>query len=85
MDTHVSGPLPWTPMEFEDLLHGAGKDSPALRELRPGRSPRDVTQLWNAIHHHHTQPESSTLSPRMLHSLAAPRGHVQCAVCQTNF
>jgi hypothetical protein len=85
MDTHVSGPLPWTPMEFEDLLHGVIKDSPAPGGLRPGRWPRDVTQLWNAIHHHHTQPESSTLSPMMRHRLAALRGHVQCAVCQTTF
>jgi hypothetical protein len=85
MDTRVSDPLPWTPMEFEDLLDGVIKDSPTARGLRPGRWPRDVTQLWNAIHHYHTQPESSTLSPMMRRRLEAPRGRVQCAVCQTTF
>jgi hypothetical protein len=85
MDTRFAGSLPWTPMEFEDLLGGLLEDSPSAQALRPGRWPDDVTQLWTAIHHHHTQPGSSTLSPMMRHRLEAPRRQVQCAVCRTAF
>jgi hypothetical protein len=72
-------------MEFEDLLGGVIKDNSTARELRPGRRPHDVTQLWNAIHTFHAEPESSTLSPMMRQRLAVPRGLVRCAVCQATF
>src|SRR5438067_13484087 len=85
MDTRFSHPLPWTPMEFENLLDGVIKDGPNPQGLRPGRWPRDVTELWNAIHRYHTQPQSSALSLMMRRRLEAPRGRGRCAVCQTSF
>jgi hypothetical protein len=85
MDTRTSGTLPWTPLEFENLLAGVIKNGPTPQGLRPGRWPRDVTELWNAIHRYHTQPQSSALSPMMRRRLEDPRGRVQCAVCQSPF
>jgi hypothetical protein len=85
MAASISSPVPWTPMEFENLLTGIIKNNPPPEGLRLGRLPRDVTELWNSIHRYHTEPASSTLSPMMRQRLAASRGQVRCAVCQTTF
>jgi hypothetical protein len=85
MATPVLSPLPWTPLEFDNLLTGVIKNNPSAEGLRLGRLPRDVTELWNAIHRYHLQPASVMLSPMMRHRLEAPRGQVRCAVCQTTF